>query len=59
MSTAPKLQTAKEILMESPWMQDRRASTLISSVLSFGLSFKALEKELFTIARNLFAVDRR
>jgi hypothetical protein len=53
MSTAPKLQTAKEILMETPWMQDRRASTLISSVLSFGLSFKALEKELFTIARNL------
>ncbi|MCL6449075.1 MAG: hypothetical protein K6U04_13170 [Armatimonadetes bacterium] len=52
MNTAPQIQTAQDYLKESPWLQDKKVSTLLTSVLAGRINFNTLEKELFTIARN-------
>lgn len=52
MNTAPNIQAAGDYLKESPWLQERRVSTLIKSVLAGEINFNTLEKELFAIARD-------
>jgi hypothetical protein len=52
MNTALQLQTAADYLKESPWLQEKRVSTLLKSVLAGETNFNSLEKELFTIARE-------
>ena len=52
MNTAPQLQTTTDYLKESPWLQEKRVSTLLTSVLAGRVNFNTLEKELFTIARD-------
>lgn len=52
MNTAPQLQTTTDYLKESPWLQEKRVSTLLTSVLAGKINFNTLEKELFTIARD-------
>ncbi|MBC7325867.1 MAG: hypothetical protein H5T99_11235 [Moorella sp. (in: Bacteria)] len=34
MNTAPQLQTASDHLKESPWLREKRVSTLLASVLA-------------------------
>jgi hypothetical protein len=51
-NTAPNIQAAGDYLKESPWLQERRVSTLIKSVLAGEINFNTLEKELFAIARD-------
>jgi len=51
-NTAPNIQAAADYLKESPWLQEKRVSTLIKSVLAGEINFNALEKELFAIARE-------
>ena len=46
------IQAAGDYLKESPWLQERRVSTLIKSVLAGEINFNTLEKELFAIARD-------
>lgn len=52
MNTAPQLQAAADHLKESPWLQEKRVSALLKSVLVGKTNFNSLEKELFTIARE-------
>lgn len=52
MNTAPNIQAAADYLKESPWLQEKRVSTLIKSVLAGEINFNNLEKELFAIARD-------
>jgi len=52
MNTALQLHTAADHLKESPWLQEKRVSTLLKSVLVGKTNFNSLEKELFTIARE-------
>lgn len=52
MNTAPQFQTAVDHLEESPWLQEKRVSTLLKSVLAGETNFNTLEKELFTISRE-------
>lgn len=52
MNTAPQLQTAAEYFKESPWLREKKVSTLLKSVLAGKTNFNTLEKELFTIARE-------
>ncbi|MFA5385802.1 MAG: hypothetical protein WC364_14300 [Eubacteriales bacterium] len=52
MNTAPQLKTAAEYFKESPWLQEKRVSTLLKSVLAGKTNFNTLEKELFIVARE-------
>jgi hypothetical protein len=54
MSTALKLETAQEYIVESPLMEHPQVRALINSVMANKIKFNELERELFKILVELF-----